>query len=118
MITEPDLDQAIAECQAERDPDAWTAMRWAAFLTIKYLQFGHSDRLPQRFPLPSLQGASFAASPDPPEAQRIQYAGKSPFASAIDGKRAADIWPIIDELMSITQALHPEIYNRVMELIQ
>lgn len=118
MITERDIDQAIAECQADRDPQAWTCIRLAAFLIIKKELFGKPEQLPAGPQMPQLQGASFAASPDPPEAQRIQYAGKSPFASAIDGKRAADIWPIIDELMSITQALHPEIYNRVMELIQ
>ena len=35
MITEQDLRQAIAECQGERNPDARTCIKLAAYLTIK-----------------------------------------------------------------------------------
>lgn len=32
----------------------------------------------------------------------------------IDGRDAAEIWPIIDELMSTVQALMPRLYDGVM----
>lgn len=121
MITERDIDQAIEECKAERDPDAWVAMRWAAFLTIKWLEFGHPDLARGiNAARPVLLGASFAPAPASAEEQTIQYTSpnRTEFGAAIDGKRAAQIWPIMDELMSITQALHPEIYKRVMELVK
>ena len=35
MITEQDLQEAIAECQGERHPNANTCMKLAAFYTIK-----------------------------------------------------------------------------------
>lgn len=119
MITERDIDQAIAECRAERDPNAWTAMRWAAFLTIKCIEFGHPDLVhPSHEAPPPIQGASFAAAPAADEAQTIHYTSKTAFGQAIDGKRAADVWPIMDELMSITHDLYPQIYDRVMELVK
>lgn len=119
MITERDIDQAIAECRAERDPNAWTAMRWAAFLTIKCLEFGHPDLTqPSSAPPPMLRGLSFATAPAIPEDQTIHYTSKTAFGKAIDGKRAADVWPIIDELMSITHDLYPQIHDRVMELVK
>lgn len=119
MITERDIDQAIEECKAERDPDAWVAMRWAAFLTIKWLEFGHPDLAHDiNAARPMLLGASFAPAPANPEEQTIHYTSKTAFGKAIDGKRAADIWPIMDELMSITHDLYPQIHDRVMELVQ
>ncbi len=35
MITEHDLQEAIAECQGKRNPDANTCIKLAAFYTIK-----------------------------------------------------------------------------------
>ena len=35
MITEKDLQEAIAECQGERSPNASTCIKLAAFYTIK-----------------------------------------------------------------------------------
>lgn len=118
MITERDIDQAIAECRADRDPRAWTCIRLAAFLIIKKELFGDPEQLPAGYPMPQLPAASYAPPPDPPEAQTIDYTSKTEFGTAIAGKRAADIWPIIDELMTITRTLHPEIYDRVMELVK
>lgn len=118
MITEGDIDQALAECRAERDPNGWTAMRWAAFLTIKCMEFGHPDltREPTAA-LPIMNGFSYATGPGDGD-EIVRYNGKSEFASVIDGQRAAKIWPIMDELMSITQTLHPPIYQRVMDVLK
>lgn len=118
MITERDIDQAIAECQADRDPRAWTCIRLAAFLIIKRELFGGPEQLPTGYHLPLIQGASFATATQSTEEQTIHYTSKTAFGKAIDGKRAADIWPIIDELMSITHDLYPQIHDRVMELVQ
>lgn len=119
MIYEQDVDQAIAECQAERDPNAWTCIRLAAFLTIKQQLFGDSEQLPTDYSTrPMLTGASFAAGPQTPAEEIVQYTSGTEFGSAIDGQKAAKIWPIMDELMSIVQALYPDIYKRTMELVK
>lgn len=40
MITERDLDEAIAECQGQPHPNSNTCIKLAAFLTIKNFMFG------------------------------------------------------------------------------
>ena len=45
MITEKDLQEAIAECQGERNPNANTCIKLAAFYTIRNELFGNSDKL-------------------------------------------------------------------------
>ena len=40
MITEKDLQEAIAECQGQRNPNANTCIKLAAFYTIRRELFG------------------------------------------------------------------------------
>ena len=116
MITEPDIDQAILECQAEARPNAWTCMRLAAFLTIKQQMFPDVEQLKRMEVSMPLRAASFDSGP--PKAETVSYSSGTEFGRLIDGKRAADIWPIMDELMSITHDLHPQIYRAVIEKIK
>ena len=44
MITEKDLQEAIAECQGQRNPNASTCIKLAAFLTIQKELFGKSEQ--------------------------------------------------------------------------
>ena len=122
MIREDDLDQAIAECQAEQEPNAWTAIRLAAFYIIKGQMFGNAGRLPDPDAFASMaRGYALAAAPQTPadttEAE-VAYTSKTDFGRAIKGKPAADIWPIIDEIMSILQTLSPQIYAAAMRKIE
>lgn len=118
MITERDIDQAIMECRAERDPNAWTCIRMAAFLTIKQQLFGDSRQMPKDYAtVPMLRGASFASAPQAPAPQIISYDSGTEFASKIDGKTAGNIWPIMDELMTVMQTLEPQIYANVLREI-
>ena len=110
MITMRDLDQAIAECQGERNPNASTCMKLAAFLTIKRELFGDSEQ-------PPASAYSFAASPPATadtHSEIVDYDSGTDFARAIDGRRAEDIWPVMDELMSVLQATIPRLYDSVM----
>ena len=116
MITEPEIGQAIMECLADRDPNAWTCIRLAAFLTINMLLYGKPEQLQMVEQAPSLQGASFDAGP--PMEEIVDYQSGTEFGKLIDGKRAAQIWPVLDELMSITHDLHPQIYQAVMNKIK
>lgn len=118
MIYEDDLNQAIAEAKAERDPNAWTCIRLAAFYIIKEQLFGDSGQLPPDYAAAPMVGASFADAPTEPPEEIVQYTSVSAFGQAIDGKRAAQIWPILDELMSYVQTLYPDLYDAAMRKLK
>lgn len=106
MITEHDLDEAIAECIGKRKPDANDCIKLAAFYIIK-------DNL---YPA-ALRGAfSYAstASSDPV----INAPGDSEFYDLINGKKQYDVLPVIDELMKTLSAIHPRLYNAVIRKLQ
>lgn len=106
MITEHDLEQAIAECQGERNPNANTCIKLAAFYTIKNELYGQPERSP------SLPSYSYATG------QTIDYSSDTEFSQIINGKDPSTVWPVIDELMSTIQALMPRLYDGVMTRLQ
>ena len=110
MITEHDLEQAIAECQGERNPNANTCMKLAAFYTIRNEMFGK----PEQYEAPEY---SFAAAPVD-TAETINYDSGTDFSQAIDGRKQEDVWPIMDELMDTVHALLPRLYDGVMRKLQ
>ena len=111
MITERDLQEAIAECQGERNPNANTCIKLAAFYTIKNELFGK----PEQQDMPSY---SFSAGgPAEDTESLIDYYSDTEFSEAIDGKPASEVWPVIDELMSILQATNPRLYSAVLRKI-
>lgn len=102
MITEKDLNQAIAECQGQRNPNASTCIKLAAYLTIKESLYGRKE-----------ESYSYANVPG----DVVVYSGESEFAKAIEGRRQDDIMPILDELMGVLQATNPRLYAGVMRKI-
>ena len=48
----------------------------------------------------------------------LQLAGESDFMQAINGADPAAIMPIMDELMDTIHALHPRMYDAVMQKIR
>lgn len=106
MITERDLQEAIAECQGQRNPTASTCVKLAAFYTIRRELFGEEKNAE------APAGYSFAAAP---VESRIDNPGESEFAQAVNGKRQSEVWPLMDEMMDTIAAIHPRLYNAVME---
>ena len=115
MITEHDLEQAIAECQGERNPNANTCIKLAAFYTIRNELFG-KDEQSQRTEM-SPANYSFAAAPVD-TAETIHYDSGTDFSQAIDGRMPDEVWPVIDEMMSTVQTLMPRLYDVVMRRLQ
>lgn len=109
MITEQDLQEAIAECQGQRNPNASTCIKLAAFLIIQKEMYGKEKPQPQAQIIPEY---SYAAPPDD------GYVSDTEFGEAIDGMKQADIMPIMDELMSTLQVVQPRIYASVMRKIK
>ena len=112
MITEHDLIEAIAECQGERNPNANTCIKLAAFLTIKNELFGKAEQLEERTPSFIPSGYSYATGPT------IDYSSDTEFSQIINGKDPSTVWPVIDELMSTIQALMPRLYDGVIQRLQ
>lgn len=44
--------------------------------------------------------------------------GDSEFMKAIEGKKAEDVWLVLDELLGIVQALQPRLYNATIEKLK
>lgn len=99
MITEKDLTEAIAECQGQRNPNANTCIKLAAFLTIKKELYGEEENVGV-----SDQGYSYLPSP-------VSYQSDSEFFQLIDGKNIDDVLPVMDELLDTVKVINPRLYN-------
>ena len=108
MITEQDLQAAIAECQGKRNPDASTCIKLAAFYTIKEHLFPES---PEKMGQGKQEQYSYAPAPE----ATVQIDSESEFADRIDGRKQRDVWPVMDELMDTLHVIQPRLYDAVME---
>ena len=108
MISERDLQDAIAECQGERHPNANTCIKLAAYYTIlDHIVNPQESAVKIREPM-----MYSGTAPDV-----IEYDGDSDFAKALRGKSQKDVLPVIDELMTTLQVMHPRLYAGVMAKI-
>lgn len=109
MITERDLQEAIAECIGQRHPDANTCIKLAAFLTIREYLFGAraEEEEPPRY--------SF--DPAPTQA-RVELNTGTEFAEAIRGKTIDETLELFDELMATLSILNRSLYDSVLRKIQ
>jgi hypothetical protein len=99
LITEHDLHEAIAECQGERNPNANTCIKLAAYYTILNNMRSESP--------------TFSLSPAPTE--QVRYDSGSEFADAIQGKDINSVLSVMDDLMEAVAALMPKLYRATME---
>lgn len=107
MITEQDLQEAIAECEGQRNPTSNTCIKLAAFYTIQ-------DKLfPQDAPEDE-QPVFYSRSAGPTLEGNVEYTSDTEFGKAVSGVDVADLFPIMDELMSTLQIISPRIYAGVM----
>lgn len=123
MITEKDLQEAIAECEGQRKPGANTCLKLAAFYTIKN-QLYPDNKETAYMPEPVYQSAypvmpqgGYMAAGDIKK-DVVDYDSGSDFSEAIKGKNAADMWGIMDELMDAVFATNPRLYESVMRKIK
>ena len=105
MITRQDLEQAIAECKGEKNPNANTCIKLAAFITIKRELYGEEKEAAQ---LPSY---SYAPAPI---RNTIEIYSGTEFARAIDGMEQTEVMPVIDELMETLKIVYPSLYRAVI----
>ena len=103
MITKRDLEEAIAECQGQKNPTVSTCIKLAAFLTIQREMFGNP-----------VSEYSFAPAPSQKK-DEIVINGDSEFARVVSGRKPEEVWAVIDELMETIRQIHPKLYRMVLE---
>lgn len=98
MITEDDLNAAIAECKGRRNPDASTCIKLAAFYTIRREMFG----------------GDYSFAPAPVQ-NTIEIDSDTEFARTVNGMAPWVLLPVVDELMSTLKIIQPRLYTAVMD---
>ena len=115
MIYEKDLDESIARYQGEVNPSIETCRKLAACLIVKRELFGE----PERFPVVADNATGYSYATGPVDtAETIHFDSGTDFSQAINGRNQAEVWPIIDELISSVQVLMPRLYDGVMQRLQ
>lgn len=106
LITKEDLQQAIAECQGERNPNAQTCIKLAAYYTI----------------LENIGGQqSYAYTPAPvyDGGERfVDYSTGTELSKLIDGKDAFRAWAVMDELLQAVRLLMPPLYSGTVDKLK
>lgn len=110
MITEQDLREAIAECLGQREPNANTCIKLAAFYTIRREMFGGTRQEPG-IPIPSYSNA--APSEEHVETH-VEYTSDTEFSKVVNGSESTHAWSVIDELMETLKVINPRLYNGVL----
>ena len=119
MIKESELQEAIAYYQGKLDPNSNDVVKLAACLIVQDMMFGKTEHLsaPEE-PLRLIPSYSYAPPPENVETT-IDYTSDTDFGRLIYGRNAAEIWPIIDELVSeAMQALNPRLYDAFMRKLK
>lgn len=106
MITIDDLKAAIAEMQGERNPNANTCIKLAAYYTILNELQGKPDT----------SGYSSAPAPSVPET--VDYYSETEFGQTVQGKSTADVFKVLDELTTTIQVIQPRLYNGLMRKLK
>ena len=110
MITEHDLQEAIAECQGERNPNANTCIKLAAFYTIRNELFSKPEAPVTTY--------SYAPAPEPVHTG-ISYYSETEFGQLVSGRDPSDVWPLVDELVSdVIRVINPRLYDGFMRRLQ
>jgi len=105
VITERDLQEAIAECQGERNPNANTCIKLAAYFTIYDHLYPKQAEKVEEVPQTIFKTVDDGTIAD--------Y-GDTEFYKAIKGKKPSDVWAVMDELMETIQVINPKLYDGVM----
>lgn len=110
MITEHDLQEAIAECEGQRNPTANTCMKLAAFYAIKDKMYPDPDTEVRSEP----ESVYYSRAMGPVLDGKVEDASDTEFGRVIAGMNVKNLIPIMDELMSTLQVVSPRIYAGVM----
>ena len=93
----------IAEMQGERNPNANTCIKLAAYYTILNELQGKPDT------------SKYSSAPAPePVKETVDYYSETEFGRLVQDKPVKDVMSVMDELISVLSAIQPRLYNGVM----
>lgn len=113
MITEKDLQEAIAECQGVRNPNASTCLKLASCLTIQRELFGKKNE-----DISQVYSPKYLYDVPSGREKLIEYSAETEFAEIINGMEQDEVLAIMDELMTTLQMVQPKIYAYVMRRLK
>lgn len=108
MISEKDLQEAIAEMQGQRRPDANTCIKLASYLTIKDKMFPDGTE-----PVQIDRSYSYAAPPVITETT-IDYISDTQFGKGIFGRKINDVLGKLDEIITDVYVVEPALYRKIL----
>lgn len=103
------MQEAIAECQGQRNPNANTCIKLAAFLTIQKELFGKSEQFEKIEKSEPIKTYSFESADG--KEKIIDYPVNTEFGNLIDGQIATNVWDVMQELMDALKITNPKLYN-------
>lgn len=106
MITEMDLQEAIAECEGQRNPNANTCIKLAAYYIIKQHLFGEEP-----------VAYSYATGPMTSVADSA-YESDTEFGELAKKKGIVKLMPVIDELMTALSVVNPRLYSSTVRKME
>ena len=115
LITEKDLQEAIAECQGQHNPTANTCIKLAAFLTIQKEMFGEIEQVKALQNEP-VKPYSYQSADNTEKI--VNYPVDTEFGKLIDGQIAADVWDVMQELMDALKITNPKLYNFALRKLE
>lgn len=114
MIDDRQIQEAIAYYSGKVDPNRNDAVALAAC----YILQDHIEPSEQRTNVGYSYAAAPERTPDSGDDQSVGDYGSSDFLQAVRGKRPADVWPVMNDLMDTLAAVNPRVYDGVMRQIK
>ena len=114
MITEHDLQEAIAECEGQRNPTASTCVKLASFYTIRQHMFPQASKL-ESPPAGTMSYSYSGDSPNYADVDVIRTNSESDFGKLADGMSMQDFMSIMDDAMQTLSVINPRFYNSIMQ---
>ena len=105
MITENELNEAIAEMQGQRRPDSTTCIKLASYYTIR------NEMYPKK---PQEQMAQTGYS----NAAPTDYTSNTEFGQLVAGRDPVEVLSIIDGIMTDLYVINPPLYKRILREMQ
>lgn len=107
MITENQLNEAIAEMQGQRNPNAGTCLKLASYYTIK------NELFPKEKPQPIERSYSYDAPPAV-DHNTIEYGSDTDFGKSVEGKDISVVMKKLDEVMTGLFVINPPLYRKIL----
>lgn len=105
MITEQDLQAAIAECKGKRNPDSSTCIKLAAYYIVKEHLYPEAV---EPVAETKVKGYSYAPA----------YNSGTEFSDVVTGMEYYSVLAIMDEAMSALAVLNPNFYASIIRKLE